>query len=87
MSADKVGQLKEKQKELEEQYRSALIALGVEEEYALNKIKIARSTPHKHKQLKAIYEAHQEGLLKLQEIKVTCAKIVTSLNLHPTLKI
>ena len=40
-----VGKLKAKQKQLEEQYRSTLIALGVEEQYALGLIKSARSTP------------------------------------------
>ena len=76
--------LKAKQEELEEQYRSSVVALEIEEKHALAKIKRARSTPRKHKHLKAIYEAHQEGLLKLQEIKVTCAKMITGLNMNPT---
>ena len=84
MSDDQVGELKAKQKQLEEQYRSALIALGVEEQYALDRIKSARSTPRKQNQLKAIYEAHQEGWLKIEEIKVTCAKMITGLNMNPT---
>ena len=78
MSQDKVVELKAKQEELEEQYRSSVIALDFEEKYALAKIKSARSTtPRKNKHLKAIYKTHQEGLLKTQEIKVTCAKIIT----------
>ena len=87
MSDGVIGNLKAKQKELEEQYRSTMFALDFEEKYALAIIKSARSTPRKQKHLKAIYEAHQEGLLKSQEIKVTCAKIITSLNLNPTLKL
>ena len=45
MSGGEVEKLKEKQKQLEDQYRSTLTALDVEEEYALAKIKRARSTP------------------------------------------
>ena len=87
MSDDQVGELKAKQKQLEEQYRSALIALGVEEQYALGRIKSARSTPREQKQMKAIYEAHQGGLLKIKEIKVTCAKMITGLNMNPTCRV
>ena len=61
-----------------------MIALDFEEKDALAKIKRARSTPRKHELLKAVYEAHQEGLSKLQEIKVTCAKAITGLNMNPT---
>ena len=84
MSQDEVRELKKKQKHLEEQYRSSVIALDFEEKYALAKIKSARSTPRKHKHLKAIYEAHQGGLLKIEEIKVTCAQMITGLNMNPT---
>ena len=87
MSQDKVRELKAKQKHLEEQYRSALIELGVEEKYALDRIKSARSTPREQKQMKAIYEAHQGGLLKIKEIKVTCAKMITGLNMNPTCRV
>ena len=87
MSDVEVGKLKAKQKQLEDQYRSTLIALGVEEQYALDTIKSARSTPREQKRLKAIYEAHHEGLSKLLEIKVTYTKIISSLNLDPTLKL
>ena len=87
MSDDEVEKLKAKQKQLEDQYRSTLTALDVEEEYALTKIKRARSTPRKQKHLKAIYEAHQGGLLKIKEIKVTCAKMITGLNMNPTCRV
>ena len=84
MSNEQFGKLKEKQTELEEQYRSSVIALEIEEKHALANIKSARSTLPKNKHLKPIYEAHQEGLSKLQEIKVTCAKAITGLHMNPT---
>ena len=84
MSNNQVGKLKAKQRQLEEQYRSTILQLDFEEKHALAKIKRARSTPRKNELLKAVYEAHQEGLSKLQEIKVTCAKAITGLHMNPT---
>ena len=73
---------------LEAEYiRFATEECDMQEERAVAKIKVARSTPQKNKRLQAIHEAHRAYMSKQAEIDELESNLVLAREAHPGRKV